>query len=176
MLSLKTFRRIALILILIVPFLLREYDGRYEPYPAILLPSGGKTAPNQEGTITFGAGELLVILEDGSEQKLDSESFFGIIPIQYLPSIRYNHFGLEPRTFKKSLGTLPWKINLSYEHEATPDQRRETLNWIRKQLTRQGITDARTLRIRWLDVAFDIKKGIESEKTIKRQYDIQLDQ
>lgn len=175
-LSRKTLRRVALMTILIVPFLLREVSGVYEPYPAILLPSWGQTATTRDGTITFGKGELLVIFDDGSEQKLDPELFFNIIPTQYWPRIGNNHFGLERRTFTNGVRFMQWKVIISYEHEATPDQRRETISWIRQQLTRLGITHAHTLRYRWLDVTFDIRKGIELKKTVKRQFEVQLAQ
>lgn len=172
----KPIFRLVLIAILIVPFILRERDNRFEPYPAILLPSWGEKVSTEKGFVTFSNAELLVIFDDGSERIINPKLFFRRIPDDFWSFIAGNQFGLAGREFKKNFRLGPWKVTFTNKHEISPAQRRETLDWIHEQLIRLELNHAQTLRFRWVEIVFDVKKGIEVKRKVTQQRDVILDQ
>lgn len=87
-----------LMILLIIPLFLRiSFGNFYEPYPAILLPSGAGKVPVQKDNFTVKYLELYSQDKNGNWIKLNTHDLLYPIPVQYQSTIISNGFGLEKK-------------------------------------------------------------------------------
>lgn len=157
---------------LIVPFVLREIDPALEPYPAVIQPAGANKVSTEEA-VKFVETQLFAVKEDGSEQRVNTKDFMGRIPGHYWGNIAGARYGLEPaKTRTASVGR--WSITLLTAKEASPQERKEALNWIHDRLHAQGIDDAVVLRIRPFSTLWDVETGVRVKEEIGEQTDVDI--
>lgn len=158
---------------LILPFLLREASNSLEPYPSALQPSGATKISTAEGVLRFSTTELVAIRSDGTEQRLDPNQFFGVIPNQYWTHIARNGFGLsEPKAQSVSLGI--WTLSVTTILEASPDDRAAVMDWMKTRLTEIGIPDTEKLRVQQVRTLFDIDKRTIVKREVTEQTDVEI--
>ncbi len=174
----KLARRLILILVLFVPFLLRERGAYLEPYPAIVLPRGASLLDISEGVINYPFTELVAVDSAGVEHVLEPKAFFAPIPAHYWTRICRDNFGLEPQPFspiEKKISLGLWSIKLKHDRETTPEQRQETIAWLKDRAAAQGVTDAKLILVRFSRVTMRVADQEEIDEELVRVIEVSKD-
>ncbi len=153
---------------LLGPFLLREYSSGFEPYPAVLQPSGAYTISTANRLLTFDQTDLVAVKPDGSKVQVDTDALMGAIPHQFWTSIAERDFGLKgapSRSF--SLGV--WTLRATPQAAVSLKVRQAAVSWIQSRLNEQGISGANALVVRRMKRSFDVAAGTESKRKITEQ-------
>ncbi|MEM1250887.1 MAG: hypothetical protein AAGI69_00545 [Cyanobacteria bacterium P01_H01_bin.21] len=160
---------------LIIPFVLREINSNFEPFPAVLQPSGASKVSTESGLIRFSKKELFVVKNDDSVEKIDPDLFFEGIPNHFWSHIVENSFGLgEKRAKSFSIGI--WEITAATQLEASKAEKNATLSWINSRLSEMGLEDVEGLRFQKTSSVFDINKKERVEYDVVEQIDIEINE
>ncbi|MFK8186486.1 MAG: hypothetical protein AB8B99_24170 [Phormidesmis sp.] len=173
-LSLKTLKRLALLTGLVGPFLLTEYAGHLEPYPAVIQPGGAHKVSVDDETLTFNETQLIAVAADGSQQLVDTEAFMGDIPHHFWSRLAGKNFGLGKANETRDLSVGVWTLSAEPVQPATSAEKKEALNWIQKRLKAQGMTEIDTLRVQRSKLFFDVKAGEKAKREITEQVDVDI--
>ena len=166
-------------LILVPPFILRDLQPWYEPYPAILFPVGSEKLSLQRENFLISRLELIAVNSDGQERPLDPAEFFSPIPVHFWPYIASNsqRFGLAspgPDDRKtKRLGS--WELTMINRRTVTKRQQAEVANWLAARLRAVGLPDIRTILVRRTQVTIDIVSGKPIDAVNTYEYQVELD-
>ncbi|MGD1866033.1 MAG: hypothetical protein ACFB0D_15905 [Phormidesmis sp.] len=173
--------KIAVVVCLVAPLILREASGALEPYPAVLQPSGAHKVSTNNALLEFPETQLFALRKAGAKKaaeegtKIDTSAFMGNIPSHYWEQIAIAHYGLgEGKSQSASLGR--WTLTANTIKSASPQEREEALHWIHSRLSAQGIDNVDTLRIRYLKTFWDIETNSEVKREIKREIDVDIKQ
>ena len=164
---------LVLAIALLSPFLLREYSSGFEPYPAVLQPSGAYTISTAGRLLTFDQTDLLAVKPDGSEVEVGTEALMGAIPHQFWTNIAERDFGLKgapSRSF--SLGV--WKLSATPQAAVSSEARQAAVSWIQSRLNEQGINGANALIVRRMKRSFDVEAGTESKREVTEQINVDI--
>jgi hypothetical protein len=85
-----------ILVVFLLPFCLR-FVG-FEPYPAILLPSGASKIKKADEKISFEVTKLYALNERGNWAEIDQKQFMSPIPVYYLDYILDQNLGLNKRS------------------------------------------------------------------------------
>ncbi len=136
---------IILFIVLGVPFLIRyKYKEKYEPFPAILLPSGAYRASVASNEFRVNYTDLVAQKEDGSWDVVDAKLLLYPLPANNHKFVYEREFGLkvpaEPmdRRFVRLLKSL----NILKSRNWTDQDKERTKRWLGRRLKEQGFTDA----------------------------------
>lgn len=169
----KALARILLLLILILPFVLREISKTLEAYPAVLLPSGDSVVSTSDGVVVFGRSELVAVRSDGSEELLDPDALFGDIPGYYWTRIASREFGLKAEN-RKSLAIGAWAISAVVSPQATVQQQQQFQEWMVQRLEELNLSQISRVRVRHLKVFFDIDTRTEVKQEVTSYFDVEI--
>ncbi len=140
--------RALLLCLLIVPLILTYGSLRLEPYPAVILPGGGRPKKHLDSEFRIQRKLRLYMLMEYAEVKVDYIKFFRPMPRWYPRYIMRNNFGL---------GSLPLPTDSSVT------TRREGIKWIKDRLNKLTGVDKEEI------------KGLKYEKCrLKIYYDPKL--
>ena len=169
----KMFLRVLILGWLITPFVLREVNNNFEPFPAVLQPSGASKVSTESGLIRFSRKELFIVKSDGSTQEIDPDLFFKGIPNHYWSYIVENSFGLDERRVRSfSIGI--WEITAATQLDASESEQNATLSWINSRLSKMGFKDVKGLRFQKTSSLFDINNKERVEYNVVKQIDIEI--
>ncbi len=140
--------RALLLCLLIVPVILTYGPYRLEPYPAVILPRGGRPTKHLGSEFRTQRKLRLYMLKENAEVKVDYKQFFKPIRPYHGMMIMNNNFGL---------GSLPLPTDSSVT------TRREGIKWIKDRLNKLTGVDKEEI------------KGLKYEKCrLKIYYDPKL--
>ncbi|RAI91978.1 hypothetical protein [Algoriphagus yeomjeoni] len=143
---------IALLLILMIPFILRTLSYRLEPYPALLFPGGEGmvSVPLDSAIINYRYSELHGYREGIGWGKIDEVEFMKPVPQHYLRNIlKHNSdlFDTNDSLPKKKASESGMKAKLSWafdyllrnqEKQSSEEDRRKSTDWFAGKLEAQG--------------------------------------
>jgi hypothetical protein len=127
---------------LLAPFAIRTLAPTLEPYPAVLLPTGGGTIKITGGQIDLG--RLAIYGKNaGSEAwtRLSPSRFLSPIPPQYFPNLAQRNFGMTPG------GPIAHRIHgvgvvvTIQPRQVSEAEVRNTKQWLRARLKGCGCDD-----------------------------------
>ena len=134
---------IILLIVLGIPFLLRyKYKEKYEPFPAILLPSGAYRASVASSEFNVNYTDLVAQKEDGSWDIVDAKLLLYPLPAHNYRYVYEREFGLkvpaEPmdRRFVRLLKSL----NILKSRSWTDQDKERTKSWLEQRLKEQGFS------------------------------------
>ncbi|MCC8407467.1 hypothetical protein LJ707_00895 [Mucilaginibacter sp. UR6-1] len=127
-----------LFICLLVPFLLRLM--RYEPYPAILFPSGPQTVKSIQGKIKVEIKQLFAQNKHGQWRLVEPRNFMYPAPAPYLTNLIYKDMGFKKAKPKLFNGKYPVVNYLfrSQNDESTPQDLTELRTWIQERLEKNN--------------------------------------
>lgn len=152
-------------LILFPPFTLKTLNPRFEPYPAIILPSGAMKTNANAREVSFSKKSIWGKHEKNNTwTKIDLETFLKPIPRYYFSLIVENSLGVKlknqqiinsPQGFKARLKEF---INKNLNNKVTPSEVNNTKYWWQQQLIQHGYA-ANEIMIVYEKVKFDVQTG-----------------
>jgi hypothetical protein len=152
--------------ILLPPFALKTLKPHFEPYPAIILPSGVNRINVGAKDVVFRRTSLWGKPEKNNIwTRIDLETFWPPLPIQYFGSIVKNSLGLKLE--EKGIIKRSQRINI-LRNKVTPREVDNAKRWWRQKLVQSGYSSDEIM-ITFEEVEFDIKTG--KIITIKRIYE-----
>ena len=147
-------------------------NSTFEPYPAILLPSGASKINIKKGVITVRNLSIYGYDSQGKLQRIDVSKFLAPIPVQYLYSITKNEFGLSTKKNKniyiRGIGEV--KID---RKAITPKNQRLAKIWLSNKLNELGLLNSSFL-IRHEVKKIETNSGKEISSKIIKQKNVSL--
>jgi hypothetical protein len=129
---------------LLVPFAIREFAPTLEPYPAVLLPSGGgliKTADQMDFDRIAIYGRVAGC-DDWT--RLSPSQFLNPVPAEFFPPLAQRYFGLSP--IGPIAHTIKGGVIRIYTHKVSEEEIKNAKQWFRARLNGSGCDDS-VLRI-----------------------------
>lgn len=127
-----------LLLCLIIPFSLRLM--KYEPYPAILLPSGPQTVKKHQGSIKMEFKQLFGINPNGHWKRIEPKEFMHPAPAAYLTNLTLKNMGfkeLKPRLFNGKYKLVNHFFR--FQRSNSPNLNTTELRvWLKQRLAKSG--------------------------------------
>lgn len=146
---------LALIFLLIGPFILLLKDKRLEIYPSISLPSGPFLMHNENEVIIFHSLDLFG--QDGNAIKeIPKQKFLGEIPIQNFYPLMQSSFGL--KHYKDEFKLYKPPIKFTIENHYNKESIEASKHWIRNRLKTLNFYD-NILIIRTYRYKLDLKEN-----------------
>jgi hypothetical protein len=130
---------------LLVPLAIREFAPTLEPYPAVLLPSGGETIKTAD-QMDFGRIAIYGrVAGRDAWTRLSPSQFLNPLPPQFFPSLAQRYFGLSP------IGPITHTIKGGGviridSHKVSEEEVMNAKQWFRARLNGSGFDDS-VLRI-----------------------------
>lgn len=161
---------ICLGIILLFPYLMS--NTTFEPYPAILLPSGATEINLQEGIIRVRKLSLYGYDSQGELQKIDAREFLSPIPGQYLYAISRSDFGLSTNPTKKMFIRGFGEVEVNRKGFGLENQEEAKL-WLSNKLSQLGLsTTAFVIRSEFKEL--DANSGKEISQEVRNERTISL--
>lgn len=132
---------VQLLLILIIPFLLREkYGHNAELFPAVMLPSGAIKVPVGPHERSIKEVNIYGQKNFGEWEKVNTIALLSPIPTQYHKAILYKEFGIKKTTIKNSSSSsfIAQLKNKLKPREASDIERDSIKIWLKDRLEKQG--------------------------------------
>lgn len=148
-----------IIVFLCVPFLLKKIK-KVEPYPAVIYPSGAATVKVGLDSIDVAYTIILAKREGDKWQEVDAKRLINPIPIQNLPKLISNGFGIKDRSKKNDV-----KENARMTREAKL--------WLKKRLSIQGY-NASEIKISKRVKTLSVPEGEKLDDTIVHETTLEL--
>ena len=136
---------IVIALLLFIPFGLKMIG--FEPFPAIVFPSGGITIKNVDHSVNFESTALFAKAGDNTWKEIDQDLFMKPLPVHFIQHLADRDFGLNKTlAIAKSRRTKILKkikfLNVGSNHKSealnlNPIKTTEVRNWIRQRLALQ---------------------------------------
>ena len=143
--------------ILLPPFALKTLKPRLEPYPAIILPSGGGKVDVGARDVSFRRTSFWGKHEKNNTwTKIDLETFWPPLPLQHFGLIVRN--SLDLKSEEERIIKLPKGIKILINKEVTPREVQNAKHWWRQKLVQSGYASDE-LMITSEEVKFDIETG-----------------
>ncbi|MCE6992755.1 hypothetical protein [Dyadobacter sp. CY323] len=163
---------------LLIPFFLKTIG--FEPYPAVLLPTGGIRIKNNNGLATFKTTELSAF--DVISKKwidVDEGKFIQPIPIHYFRYLTDQKFGLDKGNAiaKSRKGKLMSKLGIKMDiknNDIGKEREEEVKKWIKYRLSAQSIVSSK-IRILTEVRSISLTTGLITKTYIENEEFVNLD-
>src|SRR5690606_11500771 len=130
---------IVLLIILGISFLIRyKYKEKYEPFPAILLPSGASKAPLLSDEYHVSYTDLIAQKVDGSWANVDSRRLLYPLPYTNHKHVFERAFGLIDDHLLTDNHNLLARLAILKARISTEREKNKTKKWLEKRLIYQG--------------------------------------
>jgi len=132
-----------LLIVLLVPLILRfKFGGKFEPFPAILLPSGASKTLMDATQIEAWSISILAQKEDKSWSEVDTKVLLYPIPANNHNYIFRRDFGIAnaPGHGDRRIVHLMMELNIIRDRESSREEKENTKAWLRERLYEQGFT------------------------------------
>lgn len=129
---------VLLLICLLIPFLLRLKN--YEPYPAILFPSGPETIKSVKGTVKTEIKQLYALNPKGKWQRIEPKTFMYPAPAAYLTNLIGRDMGFKkpkPQLFNGRYGLVNHFFRFQ-RGNTTNANMMELHYWLKGRLTKSG--------------------------------------
>jgi hypothetical protein len=151
-----TTKVVALAACWVIPYGLRQVDPFWEPYPALLFPSGATLAKVGGASVQSGRFELSSVSSDGQEHEIAAREFLSPLPKQFWAGVMNAGFGLYPHPRAETLRLGSWSVRVDGERPPSADRRAQAERWLRERLIAVGRGGDRTLRLRRLKLTLEL--------------------
>ncbi len=165
----KPFWYALLFAILVGPFLLREIAGELEIYPAVLMPVGARLTQLSDSVVLYPEFEVFAVTAGGTTHRMNAKELLGTLPSSYLIAQLTGSFGLIARPYPTR-----WRNWFEREKKWTPQERQQTITWLRSRAEVLGYSDVIAIRVRKSLKKVDTNSGAVSELKEFSSYDISL--
>lgn len=153
-----------------VPFALKTFIPAFEPYPAIILPSGASLTNVEDGIIQIESLTMWAesIDSDNEWEAIDIAAFLDPVPVHYVYALATNQFGLNGNNVREIRVRLFPDFTLPSK-TITKQQEKKTREWLKQKLADQNFK-TQNLRITISKKAIDTSTNrILSEEEIHEQ-------
>jgi len=148
--------------LLIGPLLVRHYTSS-EPWPAVLLPSGGGLIRKYDGIALFEVVEVKAVDRSGKELRIDPQDLIDPIPPQYFRALSENRFGYDLTALRK-VQTRSGKWVLYFPRKIPSlAERKEASRWLASRVRRKQ-RDYYKLSLRREVLSVEIGSGRELKR------------
>jgi hypothetical protein len=163
---------IVLIAVLAAPITLFKLTNS-EPFPAVILPSGGTKLQIAGDSTTFASMTIIAFEEGGAEVRVDPRTLLDRIPVQYLGVLAGESFGQARNEKNLTVKFVDVTIGLD-GHHASDDEQTAARDWMARRLTDLGLSDER-LVVRHEFVTVDLADGRDTLRELVSEDVIELD-
>src|SRR5690606_18507053 len=132
-----------LLIVLMLPYILRfKFGDKFEPFPAILLPSGAVKTPMDANEIISWPISIFAQKEDESWVQVDTKALLYPVPANNHSHIFRRDFGIanEPEHGDRRIVHLLMALNIIKDRESSQEEKEKTKAWLRERLYEQGFT------------------------------------
>ncbi|MCD8742072.1 hypothetical protein LT679_15770 [Mucilaginibacter roseus] len=163
-----------LLLCLIIPFSLRLM--KYEPYPAVLLPSGPQTVKKTQGSIRMEFKQVFGLNPNNNWKRIEPKEFMHPAPAAYLTNLTLKNMGfkeLKPHLFNGRYALVNHFFRF-HRGGATNSNTEDLRDWLKGRLAKSGYQTSK-IRVSTYVNTISTANGEITKKELKEEKYYDLD-